>query len=184
MTGAPFVLVAQPLDAGAFAPFGRVVAAGVDPGRPVNEGRGTRIDLAAGLSHRTGAAEPSLALYRLDASHWPIEVQVMERHPQTAQMFLPLTGLDYLVLVAPDDAAGEPDMEQARAFVGVAGQGVVYAPGVWHLPMVALDRDATFAMLMWETGGPQDCETRRLPAPLLVTPPTPSPLRRTGTPLR
>ena len=51
----------------------------------------------------------------------------------------------------------------ARAFVGRRGEGVIYAPGVWHLPMVALGEPADFAMLMWETGDPAaDCEVREI----------------------
>ncbi len=60
----------------------------------------------------------------------------------------------------------------ARAPSWGRGEGVVYAPGVWHLPMVALGEPADFAMLMWETGDPSaDCEVHEIAAPMLVSAP-------------
>lgn len=38
------------------------------------------------------------------------------------------------------------------AFVAGPQDVVTYAPGVWHHGIVALDRPACFASLMWKTG--------------------------------
>ena len=169
VTGAASTLAAVPLTAAAFAPFGAVISDTGSAGRSVNEGRGERIDFAAGLVHATGAHSPSMALYRIVASHWPVRIAVMERHPLTAQMFHPLGGASSLVVVAPDAADGGPDMARARAFVAGPDQGFVYAPGVWHLPLVSLHRPGLFSMLMWETGDARDCEIVAISTPLLVT---------------
>ena len=105
----------------------------------------------------------------MQASHWAVPVRLMERHPHSAQMFVPMTGGDYLVVVAPGDANGGPDMAGARAR-GRRGEGVIYAR--WHLPMVALGEPAHFAMLSWETGDPAaDCEVLEFATPMLVAGP-------------
>lgn len=162
-------LQALPLTAVAFAPFGHVIGDTGAAGRSVNEGRGERIDISAGLVHATGAAAPSMALYRIVASQWPVRIAVMERHPLTAQMFHPLDGASSLLVVAPDAADGGPDMARARAFVAGPDQGFVYGPGVWHLPLVSLHRPGLFSMLMWETGDARDCEIVTIGTPLPVT---------------
>jgi ureidoglycolate lyase len=162
-------LKAMALTAEAFAPFGDVIGDHGGAGRSVNEGRGERLDLAVSLVHSTGANAPSMALYRIVASHWPVSISVMERHPLTAQMFHALDGAPALVVVAPDSADGGPDMARARAFVAAPDQGFIYAPGVWHLPLVALERSGRFSMLMWETGDHRDCEIVTLAEPLFVT---------------
>jgi ureidoglycolate lyase len=167
-TAAPRRLKVRALTAEAFAPFGVVIADPGGVGRPVNEGRGERLDLAHGLVHATGAVSPSMALYRITASGWPVPIAVMERHPLTAQMFHPLDGASALVVVAPDDETGAPDMDRAQAFVAGPGQGFVYGPGIWHLPLVALGRPGSFSMLMWETGDARDCEIVTLAQPLLA----------------
>ncbi|KFY83559.1 hypothetical protein V500_10035, partial [Pseudogymnoascus sp. VKM F-4518 (FW-2643)] len=88
-------------------------------------------------------------------------VEIMERHPFTTQSFIPL-GLSasdpqtrYLVIVAPNlapsagglaaaDPAARlpgknlPDLSKMKAFIARGDQGVTYAPGTWHAPMVVL----------------------------------------------
>ncbi len=163
-------LTAEPLTAAAFAPFGNVVD-GSGPGRAVNEGRALRHDGVAGLVHDTGAVAPVLAVYAISASAWPVETREFECHRRSAQMFLPMAGEGLLAVVAPDGADGGPDVARARAFVVQAGTGIVYAPGTWHVPLVALGAPARCAMLMWETGTAEDCEVKRLSVPLRVLPP-------------
>jgi ureidoglycolate lyase len=71
----------------------------------------------------------------------------MERHPLSSQAFVPLaTGASdrYLVVVAP---AGEFRPEGLRAFLASGFQGVQYARGVWHHPLIALDRSSDFIVV-------------------------------------
>lgn len=148
----------------AFAPFGRVVEIQDLQGRPVNEGRGERCDWPVELSHATPANAPTTAVYRLAASTLPFRMTLLERHPLSDQLFIPLAGHAFLVALATADPAGE-----VRAFIGRPGQAVLYRAGVWHLPLVALGEPGTFLMQMWETGDPgRDCETHEI-APVLVT---------------
>jgi ureidoglycolate lyase len=162
-------LPAGPLEHEAFAPFGTVIEPS-GASRRVNEGRGLRTEVPASLVHSTGAASPSLAFYDIAPSHWPVSLALVERHPLTCQMFVSVEGGAFLVAVAPLAGDGGPDMERARAFVARPGSGIVYAPGVWHLPLVALERPGRFLMMMWETGTERDCEERPLARPLLVVP--------------
>ena len=161
-------LRALPLSAERFAPFGAVVAAAGLAGIPVNEGRGLRFNTQLALAHYTRATAPTLALYRLEPSAFPVSVGMLERHPLSAQLFLPLHAGRYLIAVAPALPAGGPDAGAALAFIAEAGQGVLYRLGVWHAPLIALDAASDFAMMMYEDGGPEDCVTQALDAPLVI----------------
>ena len=161
-------LTPKPLDADGFALFGTLVDTASRPGIVVNEGRGRRLDAAAMLQHGAEAKTPALALYRMQASPWPVTVRLMERHRHSAQMFLSLSGGQFLVVAAQAGHDGWPDPGTAAAFVGAPGQGIAYAPGIWHLPMVSLLEAGTFAMMMWETGGPGDCDVCPIDPPLQV----------------
>ena len=161
-------LTPKPLDAAGFALFGALVDAASRPGIAVNEGRGRRLDAGAILQHGAEAKTPALALYCMEASAWPVAVRLMERHRHTAQMFLSLSGGQFLIVAARQGPDGLPDLGTAAAFVGEPGQGIVYAPGIWHLPIVSLLDAGTFAMMMWETGGPGDCDVCPVEPPLRV----------------
>ena len=153
-------LIARPLTAEAFAPFGAVFEAPSEPGRvPAHDG----------LSNRRPGAAPSLRLTRLaPLARLPVRAELFERHAFSSQTFLPLAVGRYLVIVAPDATAGGPDGAGARAFIGRAGQGVTYRAGLWHHGMTALDQPATFAVLMWCDGTSGYEEFVTLPAPLTV----------------
>jgi ureidoglycolate lyase len=166
MTSAPLRPVR--LDPDAFAPFGSVVAAGLGPGIPVNQGRAERFDLACGLDHDARASRLVLATYRVTASAAPLAVELLERHPFSDQLFAPMTAESYLVVVAPDRPDGGPDADAARAFLAPGDRGVVYRAGVWHYPIAALGCAADFLMCMRETGAGDDTEVVALGRPLPV----------------
>lgn len=170
------MLRARPLEAKAFAPFGAVIEAGDAPGLTVNAGTARRIDQQPRFGHATGSALPVLAVYRCAPQALPVRVDLVERHPHSSQTFLPLglpTALPmgagrYLVVVLPALPDGGPDPAGALAFLASGCQGVTYAAGTWHSPMIALGEESDFAMLMWETGS-GDTVTATLPRPLAVT---------------
>jgi ureidoglycolate lyase len=162
-------LQAQPLTREAFAPFGDVIGLELGGGSSANQGTATRYDRIAQLTSTRPEAQPNLAVFRSVAKALPFEVRLVERHPCSSQMFVPLSCRRFLVVVCPSDARGEPDLSQLRAFLCGPGQGVNYRAGVWHHPIIALDGPAEFLMLAWEDGTPRDCEERPLSTPLRVT---------------
>lgn len=162
-------LRAQPLTREAFAPFGDVIGLELSGGSSANQGTATRYDRVARLASSRPDASPNLAVFRSVARTLPFEVRLLERHPCSTQMFVALACQRFLVVVCPEDARGEPDLDQLRAFVCGPGQGVNYRAGLWHHPIIALDGPADLLMLAWEDGTALDCEERPLPRPYLVT---------------
>jgi ureidoglycolate lyase len=140
---APVVhLPLQPLSAPAFAPFGDVLACEGAHHYPINAGTTERYhDLAridAGPQGRV-----IVSIFRGQPRPFPLAITVMERHPLGSQTFMPLQGRPYLVVVAE---AG-PHLSvpgRLHAFVAQGGQGVNYAPGVWHHPLIAVDEVSDF----------------------------------------
>ena len=72
----------------------------------------------------------------------------------------------YLVIVCGGGDA--PELATLAAFVGHGRQGVSYAPGVWHHPMIALDQETDFVCLVHEDGSRDDCVEHALAAPITV----------------
>jgi ureidoglycolate lyase len=80
---------------------------------------------------------------------------MVERHPLSSQAFVPLSRLPFLVVVArPGDV---PRADDLRAFVTNGRQGVNYARGTWHHPLIAFDESGDFLVI--DRGGPgADCD--------------------------
>ena len=166
VTSAPLRL--QPLRPEVFAPFGLVIPVRAQPLKPVNEGRGTRQDLPMAQSADPRADQPAAALYRLAPSSLPLTVSLLERHVLTEQAFWPLAAGRFVVVVCPARPDGSPRVEGLVAFLAEPDQALVYAPGTWHLPLAVLEREAVFAMRMWDSGSPLDCEEHALLRPVIV----------------
>lgn len=164
-------LAAVPLTAEGFAAYGQVVSAGLTAGVAANQGTAVRFDHCAELINTRDAAKPNLVVFRSTPKSLPFDVKLLERHPCSTQVFVPMVVSRYLVCVAPNRADGTPDLERLVAFVCAPGQGIAYAPGVWHHPMLALDAPGEFAMLVWEDGSPVDCELHHLTEPVRITGP-------------
>ena len=166
MNAMSITVAPRPLSARAFAPFGDVLAFDPAQARPVNDGDALRSDLLPPLSFLAG--RPKLALFRVNAQTLPLAISAFERHPNSSQVFFPVSASRFLVIMAPRAPDGAPDAAKAEAFIGKHHQGVAYRPDVWHAPIVALDKDGDFLMLIWEQDAPADCHVERLPVPLNV----------------
>ncbi len=159
-------LTPSPLEPEGFAPFGDVLAHDAARARSVNQGLGWRTDVAP--DDPDPKASPALALYRLEAVALPLCIRLLERHPQSAQLFASLTVDRFVVVAAPVGADGLPEVRDARAFVGVRGQALRYRRGVWHAPILAIGQSGDMLMLVSERGVSDDCIEHRLAAPLII----------------
>lgn len=158
-------LVAQPLTAANFAPFGTVLEAPRHGGRWINGGSSERFDLVEDLQLGAAGGHAQLALFRASAQTYPIAIREVECHRLGSQTFVPWGHRRFVVVVAP--AGGPPAADALKAFVTDGHQGVVLAPGTWHHGLLALDAGD---FLVIERAAPVvDCDLHPLPAPLWVS---------------
>jgi ureidoglycolate lyase len=151
-------LLATPLDPTTFAPYGWCVAPPEGQvGAGVNEGSAARFDHVAELPNLRGdGAKLNVVYFQCSARLLPFDVVTLERHPLSAQLFVPMNASRYLVVVA-EDAGGTPNLATLRAFLARPNQGICYRPNVWHQTLLALDRPTAFVGFVWEDGSPDDC---------------------------
>ena len=135
-----------------FAPFGDVISALPDGQQfHINQGFATRFhDLARIDVGQDAGGRVLVNVFRAVPRALPIQLQVMERHPLGSQAFVAMSELPFLVVVAAPAAQLQPG--QIRCFLAQAGQGVNYAKGVWHHPLIALERASDFLVI--DRGGP------------------------------
>ena len=161
------ILRARPIYAEAFSDFGDLIEAGPG-GHAANQGTARRQDFTTPLKSYRPDATPNLALFCAAAQPYPLALRLLERHPASSQLFVPMKAGRYVIVLAPSNEAGEPAWSKITAFVCGPGQAVNYRPGTWHHPILAIDEDATFLMLSWENGSAGDCEERALPEAITV----------------
>jgi ureidoglycolate lyase len=120
-------LTSAPLTAAAFAPYGDVIELRTAPDKIINQGMCGRHNDLAQLDFSDGRA--GISLFDASARSLPHVVDMVERHPQGSQAFVPVTQVPFLVVVAADDNGTPTDL---KAFVTQAGQSINLHRGIWH----------------------------------------------------
>lgn len=135
-------IILRPLTAEAFAPFGEVLDAAGEPDRLINQGQCGRHHDRARLDFGDGRA--GISVFNAVPRSLPLAVEMVERHPEGSQAFLPMAQAPFLVVVAPDEN-GVPGTPQA--FLAAPGQGVNYRRNVWHGVLAPLAAPGLFAVV-------------------------------------
>ncbi|TAM06902.1 MAG: ureidoglycolate lyase [Paraburkholderia sp.] len=158
-------LAVELLTRDAFAPFGDVIELEGANAFPINLGTTMRYHDLAKVDVTDEGGRALINLFRGEARVLPFEVKMLERHPLGSQAFLPLDSRPYLIVVAP---AGDLDITQIRAFVTQGWQGVNYAKGVWHHPLIALGEVSDF-IVVDRGGAGHNLDEQDLPESLWIT---------------
>jgi ureidoglycolate lyase len=129
----------EPLTAEAFAPYGEVLQA-TGEFRLINAGlcrrHHDRADMDFGPEGRAG-----ISIFKAEPRALPYDFDLIERHPDGSQAFIPMTGDPFLVIVAdgPDAAP--------RAFLTDGTQGINLRRGTWHGVLTPLAAPGLFAVV-------------------------------------
>ena len=132
----------QPLAAEAFAPFGDVIEVAGAPDKIINQGLCGRFHDRATFDFSHGRA--GLSLFKAEPRRLPLKLEMVERHPEGSQAFIPMSQHSFVVVVAPDQggAPGRP-----LAFRTDIGQAVNFHRGTWHGVLTPLHEPGLFAVI-------------------------------------
>ena len=125
----------------------------------MNAARFDRFDnLAAAETDADGHVAISIARCRV-ATSLPYRFDVVERHPNGSQAFVPLSTCNFVVVVAPPEES--VDARDLRAFVTNGRQGVNYHRGTWHMPLIAFEAGQEF-LVIDRAGETPNCDEHSL----------------------
>jgi ureidoglycolate lyase len=136
----------EALSAAAFQPFGEVIEAreGVQT-FDINQGFAKRFHDLARIDVAEHGGAVCVSIFQALPRALPLRLAVMERHPLGSQAFVAMHQRPFLVVVAPGGTA--LDLDRLRCFRADRGQGVNYAKGTWHHPLIALDAPGEFLVI-------------------------------------
>lgn len=133
----------EPLTADAFAPFGDVLEASGTPDKIINQGFcgrfHDRAQMDFGPDGRAG-----LSIFKADPRRLPYVLDLVERHPDGSQAFIPMSMDEWLVIVA-SDLNGTPT--GIRAFLAAPGQAINFHRNTWHGVLTPLHAPGLFAVV-------------------------------------
>ena len=155
-----------PLTQERFAPFGDVIET-ARASSTMNDARFDRFDDLCGIDVGDGQVSVSIVCSRTPTT-LPYVVDKLERHPLGSQAFVPLSPCRMLFVVAP--SAEAPDLSRLQAFESNGQQGVNYAAGTWHMPLIAFEAGQRF-LLLERAGEAPNCDEFVLDEPISLIDP-------------
>lgn len=135
----------RPLTREAFAPYGDVIETGGAHAYPINNGTTMRFHDLAAVDVAADGGRPLVNIFRGQPFAPPLTIKMVERHPLGSQAFVPLDRRPYLVVVALALGDGRPG--RPEAFLATGFQGVNYARGTWHHPLLSLEAESGFLVI-------------------------------------
>ena len=128
----------SPLTAAAFAPYGDVLNCDGDPDKVINAGLCWRFHDRAMVD--VGDARVGISLFRSELRQLPYQLDLVERHPDGSQAFIPMSMDPFLVVVADADL-------RPHAFITNPGEGINFHRGTWHGVLTPLAGPGLFAVI-------------------------------------
>ena len=136
------IFIHQLTDA-SFAAFGDIITLKNTPDKLINQGLcGRHHDLATLDFGPEGSA--GISLFNATPHSLPYQLELVERHPEGSQAFIPMTQNPFLVIVAPNEN-GTPG--RPLAFRTAPGQGINFHRNVWHGVLTPLFAPGLFAVV-------------------------------------
>ncbi|OZB17291.1 MAG: Ureidoglycolate hydrolase [Rhodobacterales bacterium 34-62-10] len=136
-------ITARPLTVEDFSPYGDVLEVGGQPDRIINQGFcgrwHDRAQLDFGPEGRAG-----ISIFKAEPRSLPYRLDLLERHPEGSQAFIPMSMTEWLVIVA-EDAGAAPG--RITAFIAAPGQGINLHRGTWHGVLTPLHAPGLFAVI-------------------------------------
>ena len=131
-------LQTEPLTDTAFAPFGDVLDASGDF-RLINSDLCKRHHDRARLDF--SGANPGISVFQATPRSLPYHFDLIERHPEGSQAFIPMSADPFLVIVTLNPQA------TPRAFLTNGAQGINLHRGTWHGVLTPLHAPGLFAVI-------------------------------------
>ncbi len=167
------IIEALPLTYETFLPYGNVIQGYSTPTAapkgiaktPANQGTAAKYHRMAPLfdDYPKGQSKTSIRTVRAGAqakTNSAFDIKILERHPHSTQTFIPMgkssgpmegsiedEQASYIVIAALSGKDGQPDLDTLRAFLVPTHQAVSYNLGVWHHPLLTLNKTVDYAVI-------------------------------------
>ena len=139
------ILTPEILTAENFSQFGQVISLEQKDFLTINNGYAKKYPDLATIDTQEHGGTTTVHIYVAKKRQFPLQINMLEKHPFFSQTFIPKDNQPFLVVVAP--ASDEPNIKDIRAFISNGEQGVNYSRGVWHFPLISVKDDVQFIVI-------------------------------------
>ena len=127
-----------------FSIFGDLISSeNVEP-IDINAGYAKRFDNLAKIDTLKDKGETIVSIFSALKRSFPMEIDMMEKHPLGSQAFIPMKETTFLSFVAPP--GNVPEINKIQSFIIPRKKGINYRPDIWHFPLISTE-DTNFLVI-------------------------------------
>ena len=127
-----------------FLEFGDIISSKDVSPIDINNGYAKRFNDLAKVSTDKNHGTTCVSIFSALKRSFPMEIDMMEKHPLGSQAFIPMKETIFLSFVAP--AGDLPDVNKIKSFIVPPKMGINYKPGIWHFPLISTE-DTNFLVI-------------------------------------
>ena len=120
-----------------FAQYGDLISSNDVEAIDINNGYAKRFDNLAKISTSKNDGKTIISIFSALKRNFPMEIDMMEKHPLGSQAFMPMKETTFLCFVAP--LGDFPDVNKMQSFIVPPKTGINYKPGTWHFPLISTE---------------------------------------------
>jgi ureidoglycolate lyase len=128
-----------------FKEYGEVISIEKSDSITINNGFAQKYYNLCNMDANDKNGVATLHLYLGKKREFPLQINMMEKHPHFSQTFMPRSNTPFLAVVALGDE--KPDLKTLIVFKTNGNQGVFYKKGIWHFPLIALEDNEQFIVI-------------------------------------
>ena len=110
----------------------------------INAGYAKRFDDLANINTSKDSGKTIISIFSALKRTFPMQIDMMEKHPLGSQAFMPMKETTFLCFVAPE--GDYPDIKKIQSFIVPPKNGINYKPGIWHFPLISTE-DTSFLVI-------------------------------------
>jgi ureidoglycolate lyase len=127
-----------------FDPYGDVISSDNIKPIDINAGYAKRFDNLANINTLENDGKTIVSIFSAYKRTFPMQIDMMEKHPLGSQAFIPMKETTFLCFVAPIGSV--PDIRKIKSFIVPPKTGINYNPGIWHFPLISTE-DTNFLVI-------------------------------------
>ena len=119
-----------------FSNFGDLISIREKKSEPINNNTTQSFFDLANIKILGEDNNARLNIFSVKKRIFPLYIDMLEMHPLSSQVFLPMNKTDFIVLVASIDI--KPDLNKIECFKISNGDGINFKSRVWHFPLISI----------------------------------------------
>ena len=103
----------------------------------INNGYAKKFNNLVNVDISKNNGETNISIFQTLKRSFPMHIDMMEKHPEGSQAFIPMKETVFFVLVAPQGK--KPNIKLLESFMVSKKTGINYKPGIWHFPLISTE---------------------------------------------